>query len=86
MEQELTPVRLYLVACHLVSDRDVRSLGQRLRVDKYTIDAALYNHKGDIQEAAYSVLKEWYNGQESRTEAFEVLHRALKTQLLDCLK
>ena len=77
-EQDLTSLKLHDVARQLVSPLDVRSLGLRLGVADYTIDAALYNHKGDIQEAAYAVLKEWFKGQENRTEAYVQLHTALR--------
>ena len=75
--ENLTSVRLLSVARRLVSAQHVRSLGLLLGVKDYTIDAALYDHKSEIQEAGYTVLKSWFQGQENHTEAFAKLHRAL---------
>ena len=77
MADKLTSCELNSVARRLSSVRDVRSLGLQLGVADYTINATLHNHQGNIQEAAYRVLNEWFHGRESRTEAFAELHRAL---------
>ena len=69
--------RLYFVARRLVSAHHVRSLGLQLGVADYTIDTALYNHRYDIQEAGYTVLKAFIQGQESRTKAYARLQGAL---------
>ena len=70
MDFKLTSDILLSVGRRLVSAHHVRSLGRRLGVADYTIDAALYNHVYDIQEVGYIVPKEWFQGQESSTEAF----------------
>ena len=74
----LFPFHLLRVSERLVSARDVRSLGLHLGVEDHTINAALYNHRHDIQEAGYAVLSEWYKGQESRTIAWYALRGALR--------
>ena len=71
-------VRLNMVARRLEGAHHVRSLGLQLGVADYTIDAALYNHRWDIQEAGYTVLKAFVPGQESRTEAYARLQGALR--------
>ena len=76
-EIELTTPRLYAAACRLTNPGDIRNLGQQLGIKDHTIDAALHNHRYCIQEAAYTVLKEWFKGQENNKEAFAALKQAL---------
>ena len=58
MKPELDYFDLLRVSERLVSPRDVRRLGLHLGVEHHTIEAALYDHRHDIREAGFTVLKE----------------------------
>ena len=65
------------MACGLTSKSDIRRLGLRLGVADNTIDTIFWNHKSDITEAAYAMLKEWRKGQGDPRTAFITLRDAL---------
>ena len=84
-ETEPTTPRLYAVACRLTNPVDIRNLGHQLGIKDHIIDAALHDKRHSIQEAAYTVLKDWFKGQENNNEAFVTLKRALSHPTVNLL-
>ena len=63
------------VSQRLVNETDVRRLGLQLKVPQYVIDSKVNEYK--IVDAAYHVLKFWFNNQRDRAIAYQVLGKAL---------
>ena len=63
----------------IATTSDLRTLGiEGLKLPESTIQSALTDNPTDIQEAAYSVLSEWWKRQEDRVAAFNDLVATLK--------
>ena len=67
-----------LLCSQISTSRELRLLGcLGLGVDNKTIDTHMENHKSDINEAAYRVLKVWSDSVKDRKEAYVQLREAL---------
>ena len=66
---------LHEVSLRLVKEEQVRKLGLQLQVEEPDIQAKLEQNK--ITIAAYYVLKVWFDNQDNRETAYQVLGQAL---------
>ena len=86
VELELSDSRLVLLCDEINQPRKLRKLAVvGLNMDTKTIDSALQNYRGDIIEAAYSVLQQWRDSQPNRTIAYEQICQALRDVKMDML-
>ena len=63
----------------ITSETELLNLGiNGLRLREYVIDAAMYRHPKEIQNAAHDVLTEWVKRQSNRVDAYHSLLKCLK--------
>ena len=63
----------------ITNEQELKDLGiKALKLPKYIIQAALYNHRTSIQDAAHSVLSTWLKDQPSRKDAYRNLITGLQ--------
>ena len=70
-------MQLLDIAACFSDEFELRRVGVHLDLDINTIDAITINYKGNIQEAAYQILKKWKNGQCDRKQAYIKLWNTL---------
>ena len=75
--RKLTNENLFYVGRSLTSKSDIRRLGLKLGVKANRIDTIFCNTNGNIEEAAYEMLKEWRSGQPDPVTARTTLKDAL---------
>ena len=75
--RKLTHENLFYVGRSLTSKSDIRRLGLKLGVKANRIDTIFCNTNGNIEEAAYEMLKEWRSGQPDSATAFITLRNVL---------
>ena len=69
---------LWNLAKEITNSSQLRTLGLKLKLGDSKIDTALTNHRYDINDAAYDVLRNWRDSQEDATEAYKEICKALK--------
>ena len=66
------------IAERVTNVNDLMMLGvEILDLPKYTVDAAVTNHRNSIQSAVYDVLRTWMRRQNTRREAYDTLMKGL---------
>ena len=69
---DLTPEILFELAERITTTREVRAVGLKLLSDD-KVEVALTNHKGNIGDAAYQILRDWFRDQGHGNEAWTAL-------------
>ena len=76
---ELDDSHVLELSRRITSQSELLNLGiNGLRLRENIIDAAVYRHPQEIQNAAHDVLKEWVKRQSNRVDAYHSLLRCLK--------
>ena len=66
------------IAERVTNVNDLMMLGvEILDLPKYTVDAAVTNHRNSIQSAVHDVLRTWMRRQNTRREAYDTLMKGL---------
>ena len=66
---ELEDIHILAVAKQLTEIFQIRELGVKLGSKATNVHSVLENNKDDINEAAYKVLRRWFQGQSDRKTA-----------------
>ena len=78
LSDTLDDVHILELSKRITSESDLMELGIKgLRLEKFLIEAALYRHPKDIQDAALDVLSEWMKQQRNMTDAYTTLLKCL---------
>ena len=79
LSDELDDSHVFELSRRITSESELMNLGiNGLKLREYIIDAALFRHPKDIQDAAHDVLTEWVQRQSNRVDAYHSLLRCLK--------
>ena len=79
LSDELDDSHVFELSKRIASQSELLNLGiNGLRLPENIIEAALYRHPKDIQDAAHDVLREWVKRQSNRVDAYHSLLRCLK--------
>ena len=78
-KRTLTDEDLLNLAQQLTNQMQISSVGLRLGLQQFTMDAAFTDHSSSIQEAAYRVLKTWRYSLTCPHQAYETLGSTLVT-------
>ena len=79
LSDELDDAHVLELSRRITSESELLNLGiNGLRLREYIIDAALFRHPKDIQDAAHYVLREWVKRQSNRVDAYHSLLKCLK--------
>ena len=74
----LDDTHVFELSRKITTDAQLMSLGMKgLKLDKTIIEAALYRHPKDIQDAAHDVLSEWVKQQENIDNNYNILVHGL---------
>ena len=68
---------LHKISCQIHNWKTLRSLAIRLNILTTVVDSAIANHKNDMYEATYQVIKTWFADKINKTDAFTSMCEAL---------
>ena len=77
-EKKLTDIDSLNVSRRITDKFTIMRLGLHLELERYTLEAILYDNKHSIREAAYRMISEWLKTQEDRSKAHNKLLTVLK--------
>ena len=79
LSDELDDSHVFELSRRITSESELVNLGiNGLKLREYIIDAALFRHPKDIQDAAHDVLSEWVKRRANMVDAYQDLLTSLK--------
>ena len=76
-EPKLNEGHIIKISARLVTNLDMRKLAFHLDIETYIVEASLKNNKGNLQEASFQILWEWYKRQSDKIEAYRRMWEGL---------